>query len=92
MKKYLLAFSIVSLLSSAVMAQEGFFESFVFRPDTVYAVRHPYRYTIRPNVGTSFGQFTSNWDDDGAPHSYNLSSRQAAAYRIWALPLVFTAM
>lgn len=74
MKKYLLAFSIVSLLSSAVMAQVGFFKRFVFRPDTVYAVRHPYRYTIRPNVGTSFGQFTSNWDDDGAPHSYSLMS------------------
>ena len=74
MKKYLLAFSIVLLLSSAVMAQEGFFERFVFGPDTIYAVRHPYRYTIRPNVGTSFGQFTSNWDDGGLPHSYSLMS------------------
>jgi len=74
MKKYLLAFSIVSLLSSAIMAQEGFFERFVFRPDTIYAVRHPYRYTIRPNVGTSFGQFTSNWDDTGVSHSYSLMS------------------
>ena len=74
MKKYLLAFSIVSLLSSAIMAQEGFFERFVFRPNTTYAVRHPFRFTIRPNVGTSFGQFTSNWDDGGLPHSYSLMS------------------
>lgn len=64
----------LSLLTSAAMAQEGFFERFVFKPDTAYAVRHPYRYTIRPNVGTSFGQFTSNWDDAGVAHSYSLMS------------------
>ena len=68
MKKYLFVFSIASLLSSAVMAQEGFFERFferfVFRPDTTYAVRHPFRFTIRPNVGTTFGQYTSQWTTD----------------------------
>ena len=74
MKKYLLAFSIVSLLSSAVMAQEGFFERFVFRPDTTYAVRHPFRFTIRPNVGTTFGQYTSQWTAGDTPHSYSLMS------------------
>ena len=74
MKKYLLAFSIVSLLSSAIMAQEGFFESFVFRPDTTYAVRYPFRFTIRPNVGTTFGQYTSQWTAGDTPHSYSLMS------------------
>ena len=74
MKKYLLVFSTASLLSSAVMAQEGFFESFVFRPDTTYAVRHPFRFTIRPNVGTTFGQYTSQWTAGDTPHSYSLMS------------------
>ena len=56
------------------MAQEGFFERFVFRPDTTYAVRHPFRFTIRPNVGTTFGQYTSQWTAGDTPHSYSLMS------------------
>ncbi len=74
MKKPLLILFAVSLLSSVAMAQESVWERLAFKPDTAYAVRHGYRYTLRPNVGTSFGQFTSNWNDAGRTHSYSLMS------------------
>jgi hypothetical protein len=65
---------ILCMLSSAAFAQEGSRRGLFFRPDTTFAVRHPNRFTIRPNVGTTFGMFTSQWTTEEGPHDYSLMS------------------
>ena len=72
MRKSLIVF--LCVLSSAAFAQEGSRRGLFFRPDTTFAVRHPYRFTIRPNVGITFGMFTSQWTTEEGPHDYSLMS------------------
>ncbi|MBQ8672725.1 MAG: DUF4421 family protein [Bacteroides sp.] len=44
--------------------------------DTAYAVRHPYRFSIKPKLGTSLGTFHFAWrDEGGAERRYTLISR-----------------
>jgi hypothetical protein len=65
---------ILCMLSSAAFAQEGSRRGLFLRPDTTFAVRHPYRFTIRPHVGSTFGMFSSQWTTEEGPHDYSLMS------------------
>ena len=50
------------------------------KADSAYAVRHPYRFSIKPKLGTSIGICDVSWKGDGTSNRYSLR-----AHPIWKL-------
>ena len=74
MQRLVTLFLIIVPFSFVSIAQEKGVSRFTLSPDTTYIVRYPFRYTIRPNVGTSFGQFSTSWTGTETDYSYSLMS------------------
>ncbi len=74
------------MLPLVAMASDGFWSRFVFRPDTAYVVRPPYRFTVSPNVRTSFGQFTMHTERKDIP-TYDVMS--APIFKVGATASVY---
>lgn len=67
-----------SVASRRVSVVERFFRLLAkSNADTLYAVRHPYRFSIKPKLGTSFGSFHFRWTpaEGQRPQRFSLVSR-----------------
>lgn len=87
MKRIVTIFFLLSVLSTVVAQDtipervplvERFFRLLAkSNADTAYAIRHPYRFSIKPKMGTSLGTFHFSWTPTGTRREqrYSLISR-----------------